>query len=283
MEEAKKDPVKKAELIRDIVNSISKIPDNIQQEVYLQECARIMDISENVLFSSLAQLNAKESRSATQQKKQRKSFDVVKEDENRPEKVDFQFELEKKIISILLLYGKEEKEFEDLVLKENKEGDIQYITESNRKKVFEKIYLDLQEDEISFANQGFQDLYTRLIEGFTKNGKLEIESFINEIEQEQSVLVSSLLMEDQKYELHNWESQNIFVKTKDEDVSRLVTETLLSFRTLLIFKVIQELLNGVQQSDNQAGGDTLNEIYEYNKLKVNISRRITHVRNSVFI
>jgi DNA primase len=42
-----------------MVNSIAKIPDQIQQEIYLKECTRIMDVSEDVLYSTLAQLNAK--------------------------------------------------------------------------------------------------------------------------------------------------------------------------------------------------------------------------------
>ena len=50
MNEVQNDPVKKAGLIRDIVVSISKIPNNIQREIYIQECAKIMDISEKVLF-----------------------------------------------------------------------------------------------------------------------------------------------------------------------------------------------------------------------------------------
>ena len=59
MKDAKNDPVKKAGLIRDMVTSISKIPDRIQTEIYIQECSRIMDISEEVLFSSLAQIKKK--------------------------------------------------------------------------------------------------------------------------------------------------------------------------------------------------------------------------------
>jgi DNA primase len=56
MNDAKNDPIKKAELIRDMVVSISKIPDRIQREIYIQECSRIMDISEQVLLNTLAQL-----------------------------------------------------------------------------------------------------------------------------------------------------------------------------------------------------------------------------------
>ena len=46
LKDSNNDPIKKAGVIRDIVMSISKIPDGIQREVYVQECARIMDISE---------------------------------------------------------------------------------------------------------------------------------------------------------------------------------------------------------------------------------------------
>ena len=66
MEEAQNDPVKKAGLIRDIVTSISKIPDNIQREVYVQECSRILEISEAVLFNELAQISKRAQREATQ-------------------------------------------------------------------------------------------------------------------------------------------------------------------------------------------------------------------------
>ncbi|NNC70077.1 MAG: DNA primase, partial [Flavobacteriaceae bacterium] len=79
MKEAQNDPVKKAGLIRDIVVSISKIPNNIQREVYVQECAKIMDISEKVLFSELAQLAKKELREASRRPaSQASSFEVVK-------------------------------------------------------------------------------------------------------------------------------------------------------------------------------------------------------------
>ena len=70
MKEAENDPIKKANLIRDIVTSISKIPDNIQREVYIQECSRIMEISETVLFNELAQISKKLEREAYQKEQQ---------------------------------------------------------------------------------------------------------------------------------------------------------------------------------------------------------------------
>ncbi|MEM9649709.1 MAG: DNA primase, partial [Bacteroidota bacterium] len=102
-EEASNDPIKRADTIRDIVNSISKIPDQIKKEVYIQECAKIMQISEDVLYNTLAQIDKKGAADALKkQKQEQKAFEVVKSDPVT-EKVDVQFELERKIIEMLLL------------------------------------------------------------------------------------------------------------------------------------------------------------------------------------
>ncbi len=53
MEEAKDDPVKRSDLIKDIVNSISKIPDPIKRSVYIRECARQLDVGEKVLINAV--------------------------------------------------------------------------------------------------------------------------------------------------------------------------------------------------------------------------------------
>ena len=54
LQDAEGDPIKKAALIGDMVQSIAQIPDPIQRSVYIKECARIMDIDENILISEVA-------------------------------------------------------------------------------------------------------------------------------------------------------------------------------------------------------------------------------------
>ena len=79
IEGAKNDPIKKAETIRDMVASISKISDQIKKEIYIKECSSIMDISEEVLYSTLAQISKKQiSNSAKSTLKLNDSFTVVK-------------------------------------------------------------------------------------------------------------------------------------------------------------------------------------------------------------
>ncbi|MDR9456450.1 MAG: DNA primase [Salegentibacter sp.] len=277
MEEAKNDPVKKAGLIREIVQSISKIPDNIQQEVYLQECSRIMDISEEVLYSSLAQLT-KKSDGQSQRKPARKSFDVVKEGKQIAPRVDEQFELEKKIISLLLLYGKEEEEFEDLLLKEKENGELVLEPEIQKARVFEKIFLDLQEDEIAFTNSDFQQIYSDLIDRLNSNDSFAMETFINEIDAEKASAITNILMEDEQYELHDWDRQNIFVKTKKETLSRLVSETILSLRRFLINQKIDELSSQVKTPDPETDSSViLQDIMDYLSLKKVLSDKLNRV------
>lgn len=277
MEEAKNDPVKKAGLIREIVQSISKIPDNIQQEVYLQECSRIMDISEEVLYSSLAQLT-KKADGQSQRKPSRKPLDVVKEEQQTVLRVDEQFELEKKIISLLLLYGKEEEEFEDLLLKEKENGELVLEPEIQKAKVFEKIFLDLQEDEIAFTNPDFQQIYSELIERLNSSDAFAMETFINEIDAEKASAITNILMEEEQYELHDWDRQNIFVKTKKETLSRLVSETILSLRRFLINQKIDELSSQVKTPGSETDSNAiLQDIMDYLSLKKVLSDKLNRV------
>ena len=70
-EDAANDPIKKADTIRDIVGSIAKIPDRIKRELYIQQCAATMNISEAVLFNTLAQISKKAYTEAKQTKQKR--------------------------------------------------------------------------------------------------------------------------------------------------------------------------------------------------------------------
>ena len=53
LDDAGKDPLKRAELIRDIVQTITLIPDPIQREVYIQECSQLLNVSQETLFYEL--------------------------------------------------------------------------------------------------------------------------------------------------------------------------------------------------------------------------------------
>ncbi|WP_298506129.1 DNA primase [uncultured Maribacter sp.] len=276
MKEAANDPIKRADTVRDIVQSISKIPDRIQKEIYIQECAQIMNISEAVLFNTLAQIGNKgQKEAAKQQKQEQKAFKVVKNEEVQV-KVDVQYELERKIIEQLLLYGKDVHTFEDLVLKENEDGDLVLEPESSEVKVYEKIYLDLQDDEIELANEKFRAIYYKLIEELNEKEDFAINSFLANLEQETISEISSILMEEEKYVLHNWESKDIFPKDKNSVIAQLVSETILTLRCYLIKKRMEALQNKTMDS-SEDNKETLEEIMNYIHLNKLLNTKLNRV------
>ncbi|MEE3226394.1 MAG: DNA primase, partial [Bacteroidota bacterium] len=123
VKEAQGDPIKKAGLVRDMVESIAKIPDVIKREIYVQECARIMDIKEDVLFNTLAQIRNKGKKEAVQTTEKRPAEGEMIPLKNE-EKVKFerQYELEQNIIKLLITFANEPVQFVDLVYDEDKDG-----------------------------------------------------------------------------------------------------------------------------------------------------------------
>ncbi|MDA9374709.1 DNA primase, partial [Flavobacteriaceae bacterium] len=183
--------------------------------------------------------------------------------------------LEKKIIEILLLYGNKKENFEELILKNDKDGNVvlEPITVSSL--VYEKIFLDLQQDEIEFTNESFKIIYEKIISEFQKNQKLILEIFLNNLSQELANHVTGILMNEDQYELHDWLSKDIFVKHKDKVISQLVSETILSLRTFLINKKVEELKE--ETKDSLENDKILEEIGEYHKLKTLLSKKLNRV------
>jgi DNA primase len=279
VKDAKNDPVKKADTIRDMVVSIAKIPDVIKQEVYIKECSRIMDISEDVLFNTLAQLLQKERRDASKKPvQQQKEMEVVPKAQEQVKKVDVQYELERKIIELLLLYGMEEEEFEDLILETNDAGEITFSPEKSSAKVFEKIYLDLQDDEVEFTNTEFKELYFEIIERLNQQQEFKVETLINQLEPEKARAITDILMQEEKYQLHDWERNEIYVKEKKYTVSQIVSETILNLRRELVSKKILELSAEIKdQTETSEKENSLQDIVDYITLKKILSEKLRRV------
>ncbi len=279
MKDAKNDPIKKADLIRDMVASISKIPDRIKREVYIKETSRIMDISEDVLFNTLAQLVKKDiSDLGKKLKEEQTAFEVVKnENPVVAANIDIQYELEQKIIEILLIYGNVEDEFEDVLLKANEKGEMVEVKEMNRYKVYQRIFLSLQEDETELANPLFKNIYDDLIAYFNQNETFELEKYLSQLPPELSQEVTSILMNDERESLHNWEAKNIFVKAKDKTISQYVSETILTLRWFLVNKIIDELKSSVTQETEVDNSETLSMVVDYLGLTNMFSKKLGRV------
>ena len=275
LDDSENDPVKKAAVIRDMVESISKISDYIKRELYIKECSSIMNISEQVLYSTLAQIAKKDFNNL--KKKPVKEFEpisIVKSDKKKSQ-VNKLYELERKIIEILILYGNDLIDFEEEVFSQSKDGGSTRKNSTRSLKVFEKIYMDLHIDEMEFSNDNFKNIYFRIIECFNENKEINIDKFINELSDEQQLEVTNIVMDNEKYFLHDWEKNNIYPKRKKDTLAQLTIETVLNLRCFLIDKKVNGFRNEVKE--NQLDKNNLEEVINYSKLKKLLSEKLNRV------
>ena len=275
LDDSENDPVKKAAVIRDMVESISKISDYIKRELYIKECSSIMNISEQVLYSTLAQIAKKDFNNL--KKKPVKEFEpisIVKSDKKKSQ-VNKLYELERKIIEILILYGNDLIDFEEEVFSQSKDGGSTRKNSTRSLKVFEKIYMDLHIDEMEFSNDNFKNIYFRIIECFNENKEINIDKFINELSDEQQLEVTNIVMDNEKYFLHDWEKNNIYPKRKKDTLAQLTIETVLNLRCFLIDKKVNGFRDEVKE--NQLDKNNLEEVINYSKLKKLLSEKLNRV------
>ena len=142
--------------------------------------------------------------------------------------------------------------------------------------VYEKIFLDLQEDEVEFTNESFKILYKKILSKLQKNGELVLDVFLNSLDAELSSHVTSVLMNEDRYQLHDWLSKDIVVKDKKKLISQLVSETIFSLRTYLINAKVKELQDETQ-NNSENNKEILEEIIDYHKLKSLLSKKLNRV------
>ena len=265
----KNSPSQKTKIVNEIINLISKVADPIKQEIYIKDCSLLLNISESVLFNSLAQIK--------HLKLPNKQFEKKPTVTKKSEKLDQIEILEEKIIEILLLYGNHKVVFDEISMIKGNDGELTYVPTTQESKVHEKIYLDLQADEIEFANEDFKKIYKLLIDDFQKNKSFDLKTFINNLSPNLSTKVTSIVMNNDLYHLHNWQSKNVFVKDKKKKITQLVTESILTLRTLLINKKVSELSKKTKESSSDEGDELLEEIVNYYQLKSLLSKKLNRV------
>ena len=281
MQEAQNDPIKKAETIRDMVESISKIPDLIKREVYVRECATIMDISEQVLFSTLAQILKKDFYEGQKVERKQSTMQVVQTPEETQKRTINRLEvLEHDLIKILLSKGNEDCVFTDTILVEEENGDLKEKQVQQTLKVYEKVFLELQEDEIEFANPDFKQIYDQLMTMFQEDTSYDVSRLANELPVELSAKVSDLEMEDEFRHLDNWLKRDIVAKEKDRDLNRIISDIILNIRLLLIMHLINNLAEKVRtEITDEERKSVMEEVIGYNQLKTILGKRLNVIVN----
>lgn len=266
--EAKHDPVKRAAMIKEIVQSISMIPDAITRSVYVKECSVMMEMAEQTLMNELNKLLRKKFRQSTPDLPE----DTITETgETQPEQQlesdfrDSSFQ-EKDVIRLLLNYGDQNIELEQ----QDEEGQTVMVPW----KVAHYIVFDLKNDEISFSNNSYQKIFDEYHEFIEREELPDDKYFTNH--HSKTVASAAIDLLTSPYQLsENWESiARIEVTTEADRLKAAVENSVLSFKAKKIEILIVENQHEIKDAEKEERYEELQELINRQKELKDISKEI---------
>lgn len=231
-EESKEDPIKKVELIKDIVQSISLIADGITRSVYIKECALLLNMDEQALLNELNRLrrNALKKSINDVQTLENQTAELIVPLEQPREETLSDIHIEREFVRVLINYGHTPKKIE--IQEEN--GEKRTIETSVA------VYLlhCIDEDGIEFQDIICKNILS-IYREFIEQGQLPTEStFIRHSDESIRKFVIDLIAHP--YQLSEWSRHRIVVNTEQNDLDRLVNGVLYSIKTRRVMQLIAE-------------------------------------------
>ncbi len=276
--EVANDPLGRAEVITDIINSIAVIPDDIVRRQFARQCSRLLEESEEAIINSVNRkvaLLTNGEQGARHwdyiQQKQRYQDTLSPTSPQRPKRSadgqDIEF-LEKEIISYLLKFGSR-----SITVKDNNEEDIEV-------NIAQEIIEELNLDEIRFESSTCQiifDEYTSVQEqATTQDDRLIMDSFINYNNPDVSQFVIDIIAADEIYRQSKMWIKLDRASYEEDSLGEAIPKTLAIYKLKILEKLKNDYLVQLK-----AGGDNLEVLRHINI--INTERRKTLMKYSRII
>ncbi len=260
LDEAGGDPIKRANLITDVVNSIAFIPEEIIRSVYIKECSRILDVDEKVLLNEIAK-----KRQALQEQKK---IAVRQQDDSlapagelpvdfpgaippfpvpgeempmvdRPRNYPFDaFELS--ILRYVVRYG-------ERILCQMQNEDTEEVRDV---KVVEYIAEDLHADDLDFANPIHKQMLDEALEKSADPAFISERYFLSHINPVISKLAVNLVSD--KYPLSKYHSRHQKLEEESDRLLDIVPYDLMVFKEAVLRKQILDVNQAIKNLQGQA-------------------------------
>ena len=117
-------------------------------------------------------------------------------------------------------------------------------------------------------------MYYSLVETLNNNEEFKVELLVNRLEQDLSEYISDILMSEEKHELSDWESKEIYVKKKEQTISVFVEQLILHLRNELIRQKIDSIATDINSKSDEDRMQLLSDIVDYQKLDKVITQRL---------
>lgn len=232
LDETKGDPIKKANLIKEIVHTISLIPDGISRALYIKECSALLNVSEQILMNEIRKILRNKIKKQLPEVEKPEDIgwmaDVISPSQ---EELDLNSDIyqERELIRQLLLYGQEEI----TLLRTDEEGKEELFLV----RVADFIVIDILRDELDFENLLYRKIFAEFVEAHGRNEVPDNKYF--KLHSDPEIAHATIDLMVSPYELsENWEKNNILVDDEPKHIKELVISAMLSFKAKKLDKII---------------------------------------------
>lgn len=238
LKDAKNDPIKKAAVIKDIVETISVIPDPIYRATYVKECSRMLEVAEQTLMNELnkllrakyrKQLGMDPSQGSYQTSPSYEPYPSSQQPPVEQDSVPIGFYQEQELVKLLLTHGTDTIELDD------------YTTT-----IASLIIDDLKNDGLLFKNETHKKIFDAFDRGLDTGELPTIQQFISSEDQDVAELTANLL--STQYKLDDWLRHRIVVKTEDDVLKKTVLMSILRFKDMVIEDRRAEIMKEMKET-----------------------------------
>ncbi len=274
--DAQNDPIKKADLTRDIIETISLIPDLLERNAYLQQCSKLLDVKEEILSSELAKIIRGKAVKETLKKEVTEVAPVNPIANNTPQVNEVEKDIssikEQSIISILFNYA------DRITTQEvyNSEGKI----EKKDLLVANYVVCDIFNDNIAFNNELFNSIFMIYKDCIYNNESIpELRFFTSHQNPEISKLAIDLV--STPYVISpNWEEKNEIKVPRPENkdtMDKYIKDSLLDFKLHKINGYIEDVKKRIPLAEGEFQIELLNLLQNYLNIRNDIAKLLGRV------
>ncbi len=248
-----KDPVTRARVITDIVQSVSMIPEPIVRSVYIKECSNLLDVKEEVLYQEVRKIKQKQTQET--QKKQRRDVERSKSKRQESPSVNVSngnanpCDVEEKELLRLILRYCNHPLFEEKI----DEHQAKTIT------VKEYIITELDTDGLESVNPDYQKIFDETRSLSINNEPDFQKHFINHNNPNICRIASDLLA-DKYIESQRWKRSGSYVESEEEILNVLVPKAVIEYKMTRVKLIEREVLSALKRLDPEKETDAIIEL-----------------------
>lgn len=278
------DPLKKADVIKSLIDSISKISNQVTRSIYIKECSKLLDVKEDALYAETGRARKKNADEEMRQKMRQgigqANLKVVGPDEEKTDSQEIENRVgdttipsfvnnlyseieEKEIINYLINYG--DREFEQ----------IEDVTTGYKNSINVATYIigEILNDEMEFNNLLYKSIFDDYCHHLEEDKKIDTSYFLNNPDEKVRELAVQLTIPQHTLS-ELWKRRGVECQNPEDTYKNDIPKTINSYKLRIITQATKETLEKLKTSTPETLNESLEQLKQLKEIEKQLSKTL---------